>query len=71
MFIPDWRVGVISFFSGFALFLKRSFAEIVHSGFFYLRCNIQGSVICNYAHIKEGCTIKDCQVGANHTVKGE
>ena len=35
------------------------------------RCNIQGSVICNYAHIKDGCTIKDCQVGANHTVKGE
>ena len=34
------------------------------------RCNIQGSIICNYAHVKEGCTIKDCQVGANHTVKG-
>lgn len=34
-------------------------------------CNIQGSVICNYAHIKEGRTIKDCQVGANHTVKGD
>ncbi|XP_065069991.1 translation initiation factor eIF2B subunit gamma-like isoform X1 [Rhopilema esculentum] len=34
-------------------------------------CSIQGSVICNYAYIKENSNLKDCQVGANINVRGD
>lgn len=40
---------------------------------FYLRCNIQGSIVCTNAYVKENASLKDCQVGDSHTIpeKGE
>lgn len=31
-------------------------------------CNIQGSIICTNAYIKENASLKDCQVGDSHTI---
>ena len=32
------------------------------------RCNIQGSIICTNAYIKDNASLKDCQVGDSHTI---
>lgn len=41
---------------------------VLISTLYLARCNIQGSIICTNAYIKENASLKDCQVGDSHTI---